>query len=389
MNSTSEQKITATKTKNSHRCIFLRKTPRQELDAPQAALPGLPRTVLQAMRYEHLPLLAVVIDEQGLPVWPASLFLASSAITSNGATGDTVRTYGESLLPWLDFIKSKKHTLHTVDEETLKLYRVKCVHGASHFGRKYSSATANLRINVAVQFHRWCEENKNPSPLGNYLLNQHTTNRALSPRVINKLPRILSLEETQRIMHLSKNPYRLMMRWGLVTGLRRLEVSNLKKIELPSTEEIAFFSDGLARLDIMRKGGRTTTAYAPMHLVEETNWYILTERPPAKPDFDEFVFINTQGRNISRQAVSREFRRCANEIGSSATLHHLRHTFAAHVLNFLENHKNEESTNNTVKAVQVLLGHARMETTEIYLRALEVTDNAVVDALEHLYGGDL
>ena len=78
----------------------------------------------------------------------------------------------------------------------------------------------------------------------------------------------------------------------------------------------------------------------------------------------------------------------AAEIGSRATLHHLRHTFAAHVLNFLESHKSEHSENNTLKTVQVLLGHSHIETTEIYLRALDITNPTVVAALDHLYGGN-
>jgi integrase len=386
MNEPSAQKRSVTASRMRYRCVFIKQTPQKAAREELAVPVGLTRSVLPTLRYDALPLLALIVDEQGIPIWPASLFLASSAVASNGTTGDTVRTYAESLLPWLEFIEFRGLKIDSVDEETLKLYRVKCVHGLNSAGRKYSSATANLRVTVAIQFHRWCEANRYTSPLGNYLIHQHQADKTLTTRVINKLPKILSLEETQRIMYLTKNPYKLMMRWGLVTGLRRHEVCNLKMSELPTPEETPFFSDGLARLDIVRKGGRTITAYAPTHLIEETNWYILTERGEAKADFEDFVFTNKQGRKIDRQAVSREFRRCANEIGSRATLHHLRHTFAAHVLNFLESHKSEHSGNNTLKTLQVLLGHSHIETTEVYLRAIDITNPAVVAALDHLYG---
>lgn len=373
----------------SFKCIYLSRTPSPQTSRSLATIAGINASVLHTLRYELLPAIAVIVDSHGLPVWPASLFLASKAISSQGMTGDTVRTYGESLLPWLEYIASKKHNLDTVDEELLKIYRIHCVYGVTESGNRFSSATANLRVAVAIQFHRWCQSNGYTSPLGHYLENHLNKTSSIAPRVIRRHPKILSFEEIQRILYQSRDPYKLMMRWGLVTGLRRFEVGGLQLIDLPSPEETSFFSDGLARFDIVRKGGRTLTVYAPKNLIEDTNWYVLADRPEPQNDFKNFVFINSKGKPVSRQAVSREFRRCANEIGSKATLHHLRHTFAGHVLSFLDNRKGGKQTVNALKVVQVLLGHASMETTEIYLRALDVSDQSVVDALEYLNGGVL
>lgn len=342
--------------------------------------------VLGSRRYDTVPVV-VLVGSNGLPIWPASLFLAGRAVGCRGETADTARTYAESLIPWLEYMELKMQTVLSADEELLKLYRAQGVHGRGPAGSKLATATVNLRVAVVVQFHLWCQSNGFPSPLGKYLHERPLGSRSLAPRVIRRHPKILGFEEATRLMREARTPYTLMMKWGLVTGLRRLEVSSLRKSTLPTLEEIPFFEDGLARFDVSRKGGRLLTAYAPVHLIEETNWYVLTERLPAQTEYEDFVFINSLGTPISRQAMSREFRRCADRIGSNATLHHLRHTFAAHVLSFLEQTGPRKGAINSLKVVQVLLGHSRMETTEGYLTALEIADPSVVDALEYLYGG--
>ena len=128
--------------------------------------------------------------------------------------------------------------------------------------------------------------------------------------------------------------------------------------------------------------------YVPVSLIEETQWYVLTERSTPLPQFQDHIFIGHHGKSIARQSFSREFRRCADMIGSEATLHHLRHTFAINVLQYLNRlsaDKPEEARNN-LKTLQVLMGHADVRTTELYLEAMEVTSPAVVSALDYLYG---
>ncbi|MGJ7575397.1 hypothetical protein ACSFBX_33100 [Variovorax sp. RB2P76] len=87
--------------------------------------------------------------------------------------------------------------------------------------------------------------------------------------------------------------------------------------------------------------------------------------------------------------MSKEFRRCANLIGSDATLHHLRHTFAVNLLKLVEACAKKTPEINALKIVQVLMGHSSSATTETYLRAMEVSSAAVRDALDYLYGATL
>lgn len=72
-----------------------------------------------------------------------------------------------------------------------------------------------------------------------------------------------------------------------------------------------------------------------------------------------------------------------------APLHHLRHTFAVHVLRILESKANDGEELNSIKALQILLGHARIETSEIYLKAYQISGGATIAALDFLYGATL
>ncbi|KHA76964.1 hypothetical protein NC77_18625 [Janthinobacterium lividum] len=59
------------------------------------------------------------------------------------------------------------------------------------------------------------------------------------------------------------------------------------------------------------------------------------------------------------------------------------------VLARLQKYENEGDPINALKSLQILMGHASLETTEIYLDAMEVTSDAVAETLGYLYGASL
>jgi site-specific recombinase XerD len=44
---------------------------------------------------------------------------------------------------------------------------------------------------------------------------------------------------------------------------------------------------------------------------------------------------------------------------------------------------------NSLKTLQVMLGHASVESTDLYLQAMETSSDAVMEALGYLYGASL
>lgn len=368
----------------------------QKLEPEVGDLGEIPR------HFCDLPLVGVIEDPSGLPCWEATMFLGFTALRSNSMFGDTVRTYGEAILPWLEYLRGKRTALEDVDEEMHGLYCAKVSHARKSDRDRYASATVNLRIVVPELFHMWGEQRGVfSSPFGAYLVatshvhggswgigerRQDSDRPRPRTRVIKRLPVSLSKEETRRISCLAPMPYRLMWKWSVATGFRRCEVCGLQRAILPTPEQIGLNEGGLCSFTILRKGLREISVYAPTALIEETNWYILTERPSPKDPRDAgLVFLSEAGKKISRQTLSREFRKVADEIGSKATLHHLRHTFAISVLASLERHRLADEEVNPLKALQILLGHAHSETSEIYTQAATIANEAVIKTLDSLF----
>ncbi|WIV98444.1 tyrosine-type recombinase/integrase [Kinneretia aquatilis] len=355
-----------------------------------------------AGRFFHCPLLSVIVDQTGVPHVPTSLFLADLALMSRSVTGDTVRSYSEALLGWLEFLAKRQCQLESANEELLGVYRSELVNGRLlPSGEKYATSTTIHRIVVVCSFYRWSERRGYfHSSLGSFLQEipisrpqfirgvQIRHSRRLSPAVIRRLPRVVEAAELSRLTAVTAMPYRLMVRWCVATGMRRFEVCGLKLADLPTPNEVSSSTDGLCRIEIARKGSRVQTVHVPTSLVEDTNWYVLAERQVAANGHEKSVFLNRRRVTVSRASLTRAFRRSANSIGCRATLHHLRHTFAVNVLRFLESSEAEEAI-NSLKTLQILLGHANVSTTEIYLRAMETSSPSVIAALQFLYGASL
>jgi integrase len=357
-------------------------------------------------RYFDAPLLAIVVDRDGQPVWAPTLFLAECALRGRSVTGDTVRSYAEALQTWFAFLEDMRVGLDDVTEDDFAVFRSHIVHRSSSVtGRPRASSTANHRISVVSRFHLWGEKCGAVSTrLGAFLKAREDERRGysrlhtphfrqqgspLAPAIMQRLPRLLSHEEIKAIFQVARPTYRLVFKWALVTGLRRFEICALTIPHLPSSEKLALSRDGLAQIDILRKGSRNVTVQVPVRLIEETHWYVLTERTAPLQESEQKIFIGKRGNPIDRQAVTREFRRCANDIGTDATLHHLRHTFAVNVLAVLDSRASDDDPLNSIKTLQVLMGHSSLESTELYLRAMAVSSESVMQALDYLYGATL
>jgi len=347
-----------------------------------------------------LPCVAVVVDASGNPLRVPTLFLSHVALSSESVMGDTARSYGEALVSWLRFLNVKRVPFDRVNEETIGLYRAELRHGPSRHGsRPCALATARHRLAVAVQFHRWGQRTGNlPTRLGEFLVEFDRDQRSMKGTARQfrrgafpvpadeRLPQLLSAGEVRKVLDLAPQPYRLMFRWAVTTGFRRFEVISLLLSDLPEGRSADAEVEGLVQFDLMRKGGRLCSVYAPAQLLEETWWYVMTERPRGGSSDEQSVFLTRRGLPVSRSTLSRVFRRCADAAGSKATLHHLRHTFATNVLRVLEAFERDDAPMNSIKTLQVLLGHATVRSTEIYLRALHADSAAVAEMLGYLYG---
>lgn len=134
-----------------------------------------------------------------------------------------------------------------------------------------------------------------------------------------------------------------------------LRVSELCNLEIGRVD----FRQGL----VLVEGKGSKERLVPMSDVALTliSDYIRDDRSalPVKPGEENIVFLNVRGHRLTRQMIFTILRRLADDAGITQVIspHTLRHSFATHLL--------EGGAN--LRAIQQMLGHETIATTEIYL----------------------
>lgn len=182
----------------------------------------------------------------------------------------------------------------------------------------------------------------------------------LPPRVLRSLPKVLSEEEVEALLRAPdpKIPLGLrdkaMMELLYASGLRVSELTTLKLSQLQR--------DPRGRLDagfLLVQGKGDKSRVVPVGEEAEA-WlarYLQEVRPRLVRGRHEFVFVSRLGKPMTRQGFWKILRGYGKKAGiQELSPHVLRHSFATHLL--------EHGAD--LRAVQLMLGHAQISTTEIY-----------------------
>jgi site-specific recombinase XerD len=184
------------------------------------------------------------------------------------------------------------------------------------------------------------------------------------PRPSRKLPAILSREEVQKLLQAPRTlRHRVLLATLYGAGLRVSEVTQLKVRDLDARRGAISVRQG--------KGRKDRQTLLSHKLVELLRAYWRVERPT------EWLFPSATGaRPISPKAVFLACRNAAQRAGISKPVHphSLRHAFATHLL--------EAGTN--LRTIQILLGHASLQTTARYLQVADVAVRSTPSPLDSL-----
>jgi integrase/recombinase XerD len=192
------------------------------------------------------------------------------------------------------------------------------------------------------------------------LIDRNPTDLIEGPRLGRKLPEPLDYHEIVRMLEAidlstpegSRN--RAMLEVLYSSGLR---VSELVTLQLNNL----YFDSGLLR--VVGKGNKERLVPIGREAIKFVRIYIeqVRGRAPHKPPqkgHESYVFLNRNGRGMTRVMVFTIIRNLANAIGlkKSISPHTFRHSFATHLI----------EGGADLRAVQEMLGHESITTTEIY-----------------------
>jgi integrase/recombinase XerD len=135
-------------------------------------------------------------------------------------------------------------------------------------------------------------------------------------------------------------------------GLRVSELTNLKISDL-------FFEEGFIK--VTGKGNKQRFVPINQSSQQMIERYIAQVRSQidAQPQYKDTLFLNNRGRQLTRAMVFTIIKNLAKEINLNKTIspHTFRHSFATHLL----------ENGADLRAIQLMLGHESITTTEIYM----------------------
>ena len=176
-----------------------------------------------------------------------------------------------------------------------------------------------------------------------------------APKSPKTLPQALSIEQAVKLVNISDDAVLSVRDHAILelfysSGLRLSEVVNLNIDALDFTEGTVI---------VTGKGNKTRIVPMGAHAMDAIQiWLknradILINKPAEKA-----VFIGLQGRRVSARNLQYRIKEWSIKqgINSSVHPHMLRHSFATHVL----------QSSGDLRAVQEMLGHANISTTQVY-----------------------
>lgn len=263
-------------------------------------------------------------------------FLSFLAVQKT-ASANTLRAYRLDLADWLQTLD--KAGIHTVGELSDRLEPTQIRAYLSTLFETHARSSINRRLSAIRSFLR-------------QLKRQGRVDRDIgklvpSPKAKSSLPRFLKVEEIRALIESPDCSQMLGVRdralFELIYGCG-LRVSEAVGLEWPAVDL------HLNWVRVLGKGGheRNIPFGTPA----------LTALQALGPQSDGPVFKNYQGTRLSTRSVTRVLDQHLERIGMAHSLspHGLRHSFATHLL----------AAGADLRAIQEMLGHARLSTTQKY-----------------------
>lgn len=274
-----------------------------------------------------------------MPLPPEVEAFCASLRLEKGLSDNTIAAYFRDVSQALRYLSEHARELRDVTTDDLNAYLA---------AQTWEPATRARKIAALRSFFRFLALTGR--------ITADPTLRLAPPRRQLKLPRTLTVEEVERMI-VSPPPTPLGLRDRAVlevlygAGLRASEALNLRLGDVDT--EVGF-------VRTIGKGDKERVVPLGRPAVEAVQMYLARGRPHLRgvglgvP----YLFLNVRGKRLSRMGLHSIVKRYARRagLGDDVSAHTLRHSFATHLL----------EGGADLRAVQEMLGHADLSTTQIY-----------------------
>jgi integrase/recombinase XerD len=271
-------------------------------------------------------------------------------------SGKTVEAYAVDVRTYLEELARRKVAVESATRDDV-------LEHLATLGRDGLSARSRARHLAALRgFHRFLEDEK--------LAPKNPTEDLDTPRSAHKLPIFLSLAEVEALLAAPDERTtagqrdRAMIELLYATGLRVSELVGLKVADVNLTDGYVL---------AFGKGKKERVVPLGRMAKEKIEAYLRASRPVLlKGAPAPALFVTPRRKGFSRMGFWKLLRRYALKAGISKPLspHKLRHSFATHLV----------ERGADLRAVQQMLGHADLSTTQIYTHVNAARLKAVYDA---------
>ncbi len=264
-------------------------------------------------------------------------------LIEKGLSDRTIESYGSDLSRYSVFLQNNLiKNIAEIDAAVILKYLIE-------LRKQKLGARSRARHLVTLRgFYRFLAQEK--------IITTDPTKLIDLPKTGLKLPDVLSVEDIQRILDApdTSKPTGIrnaaMLELLYAAGLRVSELISLKSVDVNT--EACF-------VRVFGKGSKERVVPIGRYARDKLELYIKSARPALlKTNPSKYLFVARAGKPMTRQGFWKLLRKYAleAEIMKKVTPHSIRHSFASHLL----------EGGADLRAVQVMLGHVDISTTQIY-----------------------
>jgi len=183
-----------------------------------------------------------------------------------------------------------------------------------------------------------------------------------APKIAKRLPKTLNVDEINQLLNIKNSKTgknnltgrviserdNAMMELMYACGLRLTELSSLNQQDIDWQQQTIIVTGKGQKQRRIPFGRKANEAI--------NNW--LKQRSLLADENEEALFVSCRGQRLSNSSIQKRLKKMALKQGLNTNVypHMLRHSFASHLL----------ESSKDLRAVQELLGHANLSTTQIY-----------------------